>query len=57
MGMTEQQLANLWEPGFSAKKYGSGIGMQAIKRIMDEHNASIEVKSEPGKGSEFILCF
>ena len=56
-GMTEQQLANLWEPGPSAKKFGNGIGMQAIKRIVDEHNARIEVKSTPEKGSEFILCF
>lgn len=56
-GMTEQQLANLWEPGFSAKKFGNGIGMQAIRRIVDEHNALIEVKSTPEKGSEFVLCF
>lgn len=56
-GMSEQQLANLWEPGLSAKKFGNGIGMQAIKRIVDEHNARIEVKSTLEKGSEFILCF
>lgn len=56
-GMTEKQLANLWEPGFSVKKFGNGIGMQAIKRIVDEHNARIEVKSEVAKGSEFTLCF
>lgn len=57
VGMSVEQLANLWEPGFSAKKFGNGIGMQAIKRIVDEHNARIEVKSEPGKGTEFTLCF
>ena len=56
-GMTEEQLSNLWEPGFSAKQFGNGIGMQAIKRIADEHNAQIKVKSEPSKGSEFTLCF
>ncbi len=57
VGMTEQQLTNLWEPGFSIKKFGNGIGMQAIKRIVDEHNARIDVKSELAKGSEFTLCF
>lgn len=56
-GMTESQLANLWGPGFSVKKRGNGIGMQAIKRIVDEHNARIDVKSELAKGSEFTLCF
>lgn len=57
IGMTDNQLANLWEPGLSAKKFGSGIGMQAIKRIIDEHNARIDVKSEIAKGSAFTLCF
>lgn len=56
-GMTDKQLASLWEPGFSEKKFGNGIGMQAIKRIVDEHNARIDVKSEVAKGSEFTLCF
>jgi hypothetical protein len=56
-GMTEKQLASLWEPGLSVKKLGNGIGMQAIKRIVDEHNARIDVKSELAKGSEFTLCF
>jgi signal transduction histidine kinase len=56
-GMTDQQLANLWEPGFSSKKFGNGIGMQAIKRIVDEHNARIQVSSIPQKGSEFVVCF
>ncbi len=57
IGMTEQQLASLWEPGFSAKKLGNGIGMQAVKRIINEHNAQIEVNSEPNKGSTFTLSF
>ncbi len=56
-GMTEKQLANLWEAGVSKKKFGNGIGMQAIKRIVDEHNAHIEVTSEVAKGSKFTLCF
>lgn len=56
-GMTEKQLASLWEAGFSEKKFGNGIGMQAIKRITDEHNAHIDVRSEVAKGSEFTLCF
>jgi signal transduction histidine kinase len=57
IGMTEQQINHLWEPGFSGKKLGNGIGMQAIKRIVDEHNAKIEVKSEQVNGTEFILYF
>jgi signal transduction histidine kinase len=57
IGMTENQLANLWEPSFSTKELGNGIGMQAIKRIVDEHGAHIAVKSELATGTKFTLCF
>jgi signal transduction histidine kinase len=57
IGMSSERLSNIWDLGFSTKKRGSGIGMQAIQRIADEHNATIEVRSTDGVGSEFILCF
>ncbi len=57
VGMSKQQLANLWEQDYSAKEFGNGIGMQAIKRIADEHSARIEVHSEVGNGTEFIFRF
>ncbi len=57
VGMTKQQLAGLWEQDYSVKEFGSGIGMQAIKRIADEHSARIEVRSEAGRGAEFIFRF
>ena len=57
IGMTPSQLDNLWEPGFSSKERGNGIGMQAIQRIADEHNAKIDVSSQADNGSEFIICF
>lgn len=36
---------------------GTGIGLAIVKKIVTIHNARIEVKSEVGKGSEFILFF
>ena len=36
---------------------GTGVGLAIVKKIAEIHNASIEVKSEVGKGSEFILLF
>lgn len=57
VGMSEQQLATLWEQDYSTKEFGHGIGMQAIKRIADEHGAQIEVRSEVGNGTEFIVSF
>ncbi len=56
-GMSQQVIDTLWEEGGSSKLTGNGIGTQAIKRIADEHSADIEVKSQVGKGSEFIFKF
>jgi len=57
IGMTEAQLANLWNGLQSTKKGGSGIGLQTIKRIADEHSASIYVDSAQDRGTTFTFCF
>lgn len=57
VGMTDAQLANLWDGLESTKKGGSGIGLQTIKRIADEHSASIHVTSEAGQGTTFTFGF
>jgi signal transduction histidine kinase len=57
IGMNEKQLENLWDQGYSDKKFGSGIGMQAIKRIADEHGISVKVNSNLDVGTEFVLHF
>lgn len=56
-GMDQQQLDGLWTSGKTTKKTGSGIGMQAIKRIADEHNATIKMASHLGKGTDITLSF
>lgn len=56
-GMNEDQLARLWQGLESSKKGGNGIGLQTIKRIADEHGASIEVKSATDVGTTFTFGF
>lgn len=36
---------------------GAGLGLSIVKHIMDAHHGKVEVHSEPGKGSTFILLF
>ncbi len=43
------------DKSFTRKCEGSGIGLSLVKSIVEMHNGSIEVKSEYGKGSEFIV--
>ncbi len=55
-GISEEDKSKLFNLFFSTKgKKGTGIGLAASKRIIQDHNGAIEVQSEPGKGAEFIV--
>jgi signal transduction histidine kinase len=54
-GITPENLAHLFEPFFTTKKNGTGLGLSITRRIIEEHRGTIEVKSEPGRGSTFIV--
>lgn len=62
-GIPLAEQASLFEPfqktsvrGTAGEK-STGLGLAIVKRIVEGHGATIEVKSEPGKGSEFCLRF
>ena len=54
-GMDEDTCARIFEPFFSTKDRGPGLGMSITAGIINAHKGSIEVKSEPGTGTEFII--
>jgi len=56
-GMTADELENLFEPFFTAKPNGLGLGLTSTKNILNSHNAVIQVESEPAKGTTFTLQF
>ena len=41
----------------TTKEEGQGLGLSIVSSIADFHDATIEVKSQPGEGSKFIICF
>jgi signal transduction histidine kinase len=47
----------IFTPYFTTKAKGSGVGLFIVKRVMTEHNGSVEIYSDEGKGSEFTLNF
>jgi two-component system, NtrC family, sensor kinase len=58
-GIPKEILSNIFEPFFSTKNQdkGVGLGLSVVYGIIKEHQGSIYVKSEPGKGSTFIVRF
>lgn len=55
IGLTEHDLERLFEPFFSKKKEGTGLGLVICKFLIDRHKGRIKVKSEPGKGTVFSI--
>lgn len=55
-GMGEETQENLFKSFFTTKgSRGTGIGLMITKKIIDEHEGMIEVESEKGNGSNFII--
>jgi len=56
-GIQEDQLKKLFEPYFTTKKTGMGLGLVSTLNIIKSHKASIEVDSKPGVGTSFRIIF
>lgn len=56
-GISEESMQRLFEPYFTSKRNGMGLGLASTLNIIQSHNAHIDVKSEPGKGTTFIITF
>ncbi len=56
-GIPAGVLHQIWEPFFSTKEdqHRTGLGLAVARGIVDRHNGSISVRSEPGKGAEFTI--
>lgn len=56
-GMTPETMERIFDPFFSTKFTGRGLGMAAVQGIMRSHGGHITVESEKGKGTRFRLYF
>lgn len=54
-GISETDLPQIFEPFFSTKAEGSGIGLALVYRVVQDHGGQIEVRSQPGTGTTFML--
>ena len=56
-GMNASTLAKLFDPFFSTKFVGRGLGLAAVQGIVRGHNGAITVQSTPGSGTTFTIVF
>lgn len=54
-GIHSEDLSRIFEPYFSRKSKGTGLGLALVKKLCDANGAVIRVKSKPGVGSTFTL--
>ena len=55
IGMDEMTAKNLFNPFFTTKDKGVGLGMALTRKIIEDHRGSIQVASEKGIGTTFVL--
>jgi len=54
-GIPEELLSKIFEPHFSSKKDGMGLGLAITRLIVEEHEGAIRVHSKVNEGSEFVV--
>ena len=55
VGMDEDVRARIFDPFYSTRPGGSGLGLPTTRKIVEAHGGSIDVQSVPGKGSRFSI--
>lgn len=56
-GINENDLRRIFEPYFTSKDKGTGIGLSIVEKIINEHNGMIDVDSIIGEGTTFFVRF
>lgn len=56
-GMPEEVQERVFDPLFTTRPGAGGLGLTVVKRILDEHEARIDLSSAPGRGARFVVQF
>lgn len=54
-GIEKESIGKIFQPYFSTKKNGSGLGLATTRRIVEEHGGTIRLHSDLGRGSDFVV--
>ena len=53
--MTPEQMGKLFQPLYTTKPRGIGLGLVVVKNLTQANGGTVEVQSEPGKGTMFSV--
>jgi two-component system nitrogen regulation sensor histidine kinase NtrY len=54
-GLTKEECERLFTPYYTTKRHGTGLGLAIVQSVVADHQGSIAVDSEPGKGASFRI--
>ncbi len=57
LGIAEDVRGRIFDPFYTSRAEGTGLGLALCRKIVDNHGGSIEVETTSGDGTEFILVF
>jgi signal transduction histidine kinase len=57
VGIDDELCEKIFNPFYTSKEHGTGLGLPITKRLVEAHDGTIEVRSGIGDGAEFVLTF
>jgi two-component system, NtrC family, nitrogen regulation sensor histidine kinase NtrY len=55
VGLTPEECKRLFTPYYTSKQHGTGLGLAIVQSVISDHGGTINVQSQPGKGTTFLV--
>ena len=54
-GLTREECERIFTPYYTSKQHGTGLGLAIVQSVISDHGGRISVRSEPGRGTSFVI--